>query len=433
MDRNALPIFSGHSDGGPEDAAPPYQVRAENFLFLGAIFESEAIRSALPPELQPSGSGGGFFASYSAPVGWGLTPYSCCFVAVEVHGYDAPDGSPGYFMVEGYYSGRAGRIMHDDYNLRLGPGWSRQFRDGSVWVGEGGAVGSPAIRIAIRPHRRASPVTAGVHHYLGQNPLGGINAYSVAFSADFDEAEPVSCDLLDGASHLMRSMTPRALTGGYFFSNISLTFSPPRLLSESASTAAYDAARVSLLDLLSRLGRAAAIVSLSGRVLYVNVEAREITGGTIRVGGTHMPSSAGARNRALSGGPIPDPILMEPSELGRPLIVQELPLGTALAGEPAVLLLVEDIMAPGRDARPTLELLGLTQAEARVAVLVGSGKSARETAGLLGVAESTARSALQIVYDKLGIGKQSELARIVTRLERLAAGPSTATLRAFGS
>ena len=38
-------------------------------------------------------------------------------------------------------------------------------------------------------------------------------------------------------------------------------------------------------------------------------------------------------------------------------------------------------------------------------------------AGKFGIAENTARSALKVVYEKLGIGKQSELAKIVARLE----------------
>uniref|UniRef100_UPI0035AD8611 helix-turn-helix transcriptional regulator n=1 Tax=Devosia sp. TaxID=1871048 RepID=UPI0035AD8611 len=69
------------------------------------------------------------------------------------------------------------------------------------------------------------------------------------------------------------------------------------------------------------------------------------------------------------------------------------------------------------DPSATLELLGLTPAEARLASEVGNGLSPKQAATRLGITTNTARSTLQVIYEKLGIGKQSELARIVTRLE----------------
>jgi DNA-binding CsgD family transcriptional regulator len=65
---------------------------------------------------------------------------------------------------------------------------------------------------------------------------------------------------------------------------------------------------------------------------------------------------------------------------------------------------------------PALELLGLTPAEARIAALVGGGESPREAADALGVTYNTVRSSLKLVFDKLGVGRQSELARVVARL-----------------
>jgi len=71
------------------------------------------------------------------------------------------------------------------------------------------------------------------------------------------------------------------------------------------------------------------------------------------------------------------------------------------------------------DGDPTaaLELLGLTRAEARIAARVGAGQTTKEAARDIGITDNTLRSTLQVVYDKLDIQKQSELARIVVRLE----------------
>lgn len=43
--------------------------------------------------------------------------------------------------------------------------------------------------------------------------------------------------------------------------------------------------------------------------------------------------------------------------------------------------------------------------------------SARQAADVLAITENTVRSTLKLVYGKLGIGKQSELARILARLD----------------
>jgi len=48
---------------------------------------------------------------------------------------------------------------------------------------------------------------------------------------------------------------------------------------------------------------------------------------------------------------------------------------------------------------------------------VGSGLPVRDASRELGITESTARSALKVAYEKLRIGKQSELAKVVARLE----------------
>jgi DNA-binding CsgD family transcriptional regulator len=71
----------------------------------------------------------------------------------------------------------------------------------------------------------------------------------------------------------------------------------------------------------------------------------------------------------------------------------------------------------GRDVPAVLRSVGLTPAEARLAVLYGNGHSAREAAHELGISEHTAKSTLKQVYGKLGVRKQSELGRFVARLQ----------------
>jgi DNA-binding CsgD family transcriptional regulator len=48
--------------------------------------------------------------------------------------------------------------------------------------------------------------------------------------------------------------------------------------------------------------------------------------------------------------------------------------------------------------------------------MVGQGHSPREASDALAITENTVRSALRVVYSKLGISRQSQLANIVARL-----------------
>ena len=119
---------------------------------------------------------------------------------------------------------------------------------------------------------------------------------------------------------------------------------------------------------------------------------------------------------------LTDPITLNHPDQIRPLLAQLVPVNPTLAGEPAILVLLADpTVGGGSDPTAALQLLGLTPAEAKVATLVGRGQSAREASAALSITENTARSTLKVVYQKLAIGKQTELARVITRLEAFGA------------
>jgi DNA-binding CsgD family transcriptional regulator len=74
------------------------------------------------------------------------------------------------------------------------------------------------------------------------------------------------------------------------------------------------------------------------------------------------------------------------------------------------------------DARPMPHdealrvVFGLTSAEARVAVRLGTGESLDEAADSLGIAKETARCHLKQIFDKTGAHRQSELVALLGRL-----------------
>lgn len=408
---------------------PPYQVGQVSMNFVGVRFRPDAIRALLPPELSPRASCTGTICVYSVGSGWGVGEFSACFAAIEVNGHDAPDGSPGYYIAAGYYSGRGLEFMRQYYNLNAVQGASRQQREGEHVLGIGGPDGVDAITMRLRPIAVATPSAAGVHHYLGSRPGGGTNLFAIAFAGSMVDAEPIAVSIADSASERMKLARPVELIYALQALDGSLTFGPPRPITDPPHELASEAAKTSLLNAFSGIGRAAILVDANGRVSVMNREAEILLGDGIIVRQGQLKSTlaseqpsldrviAAATNEGVGYLVQLDPIAVTRT-VGRPLIIEAIPIDPAVTGAPAALLFVND---PARETAmgsraPALRLFGLTAAEARVAELVGSGLSPREAAQRLENSENTVRSSLKQIYLKLDINRAAELARLVARL-----------------
>ncbi|MCW5697104.1 MAG: hypothetical protein KIS96_10290 [Bauldia sp.] len=352
-------------------------------------------------------------------------------MTIEVENYPSPDGSPAYYMATGHFSDRGGIVMRRDYNTNFLDGGSRQFIDGDLVRGIGGPHGVDALSIAIRLTGDPPVTFSGIHNYIGRNRNGGLNLYSVAYTGPFHTAEPVSIDIAETASDRMKTLRPAELLWGLQVPDLSLTYSPPRLITETAEIAS-DGVRVTLLDIFSRLRQPAMVLGRDGAVVFMNPQAETLAAEARLVERSRLNLARRDDRAALvrlveqaidrgTGAFDLDPIAIERLE-GRPLIVQAMPVDRAVAGADAALVLFSD-PASGAGGNPTraLQLLGLTPAEARIAALVGSGLSPKEAAAQLGNSEGTVRTTLTQIYQKLDIGRQSELAKIVARLETIGA------------
>jgi DNA-binding CsgD family transcriptional regulator len=403
---------------------PPYHVRGAQMLYFLCEFDRDCLKGLLPPELEAAPTNTGMFALYSAPDGRGLTPYTAWFAGVNIIGHDSPEGNFATYIFDGCFSDRAGVVFPAIYNAQIRPGWTRQTWTGAFVSGEAGSGFEPAIRMAATLSPGTSRTVFGMNHYLGRHPEAGLVFYSVAISGQRLEVVPTALDILETAPAALRRFRPKAYVNTFAWADCSLTFSPPRRVDGDVGLHGTDVRRMLLLDALSRMGRSAVVVGAQGRLLHSNEDAdallssappagRSVADLLIATGAvrelTAQMLAAGAHHRA-------DPVAVKVG--GRTLIVQAMRLDTEMAGGPAVLLLLTDPMQDQR-GRPSagLQVLGLTPGEARVAALVGSGRPVKDAARELGITESTARSALKVAYEKLRIGKQSELAKIVARLE----------------
>jgi DNA-binding CsgD family transcriptional regulator len=266
-----------------------------------------------------------------------------------------------------------------------------------------------------------------VHHYLGRRPQGGTNLFPIAFSGVVGEAEPVSIEIADTASERMKLARPVELTYALETRDGALTFGMPRSITDLPDDLASESIRASLLNVFSSIGSAAILVGADGEIGLMNAGAEALLGDGVRVQGGRLRPTRATNRSALerlianaTGGTAGkvelDPIALE-RETGGPLIVQAVPVAAAVAGRPSALILLND---PARTTsvspRAALQLLGLTPAEARIASVVGAGRSPREAADELQLTFHTVRSGLRIIFDKLSISRQSELAKIVQRL-----------------
>lgn len=414
-----------HVDGGP------YQVRCSHFVQIGAEFQEADIRSALPAGYDPASGMTGGYCVYRAETGWAITPYSAGFFWIDVDGLDSPAGAKGRCFVAAWYSEKAGAAFCGP-GSHFVAGTPYSFVAGDETVATAGGADGPAFRIAARANGNCVS-RSGVHNYVEMRQ-GQRVGRTVAYSHDATPVEPVRVEILKQPPPPLRLLQPKRLLWGYQSFNMVLTLGVTNTIEDDEGTAARDAA--SQVSLLSRVGRAAILLGPTGELIFMNEIAEEYLGDGLKLTNGRLLPAHRADEPALrelisaASQADADRLGLRPVGLRRPsgknpLLIQAIPFprgGAMLSAAPvhAVALLVTD---PDRDTErnPTaaLAVLGLTQAEARIAAAVGGGLAPRDVALRLGYTEATVRSALNLVYGKLGIHRQSELARIVSRLETL--------------
>ena len=83
---------------------------------------------------------------------------------------------------------------------------------------------------------------------------------------------------------------------------------------------------------------------------------------------------------------------------------------------PTVIVCISDLSAKPAISAPELQtLLGVTEAEARVAVAIMAGGTARAIAARLDLSFHTVRHHLQSLLDKTGVASKTELVALLTR------------------
>lgn len=413
-----LSAFNSGEGGLP---SPPYHLRDVSMIYLLCRFDPDAARRIVHPELELCDPCLGAIILFSAQGAWGIGPYSACVYGLQIRGRDSPDGYPANFVHCGFVTGKAVQAYNTHFNQRMRPGSVELWRDGDFYCAEAGDGDRPALRVRARHTDRVGPELTGLNIYVG-DMTGHPTLFSVGYNARYRDLDDVEIEISDDAPETIRALKPLEVVWPLRVDGMSMTYSAPRSISEPTPMVPQDTLRASVFELLSVMGRPAVIVTRSGHILFANQLAQDWIEGDNRrliASPTWARRSAEQLTAEPGSGARPQPIAVDLAD-GRRIFVQLLPMHAGLSEEPSVLVLMTDPDNPStRDPANLLLMLGLTPAEARVAVRVGRGLSPAEAASELGITHSTARYTLQAVFDKLAIGRQSQLAQVVTRLEAI--------------
>ncbi|HEY0778303.1 MAG TPA: helix-turn-helix transcriptional regulator [Gemmatirosa sp.] len=343
------------------------------------------------------------------------------------------------------HDGPGGRVQVE-HAVNLAPRWYERMRRydahavaawGGMDVILGHPVGEPAVLSRLNPGGLTDPANPWAMDWAA--PLGIVDQVALVLARDggavgcvglgrHRDRGPVGAGDLDALRALVPHVQRAAAIG--------------RLLDEHRDTAGRLAA------VLDHLAAPVLLLAADARVLHANAAARDLLaegvplrvrdgrltssvtgvvraitdalGHIVRGLDAGLPGAVGARHNGF-GIPVRGSVSRHGDD-ARMFALHLLPLGGSpersvpARGAVAALFIASPQARPGRVDDIVAALYGLTPAEARVFALIAAGHTPAEAADALGVAASTLRTHLLRVYTKLGVHRQSDLARVAAAL-----------------
>lgn len=390
-------------------AEPPYQGLARDLVYITYQIDPQRLRPFLPAALTISASNTVQLAVYKSAASWGIGPHSRLLFGVEVDDHDSPDTNKAMFIPVSVMNHAAIDLLEPRYGGSAVDGTVNVWREADLVCASAEVEGQTWMDIAIRPTGELTPNNSGVDRYIGA-AMGGLVQHDIAFTATATEADLVRFEITADAPPTFQALRPIHFHFIGLNPEFAGTWSVPSLLTVNRNNATLS----THLTLMEREGRSAAAFRADGELLSANATAAALL--------QHMDKvrlkAAVLEAVSATGAQRAQPILLRQSDGRRPILAQLMAVRLPEIIEDVILaVLVDTEAAQFRNAQPLLRLLGLTGAEARLAELVGSGLSVRDTAEALLLSEHTVRSSLKSVYGKLGVSKQSELGRLIARLQ----------------
>ena len=421
QDQISAPVYTN-------DPLPPYISIIKDLIYISYRADKKQARGLLPEGLTPVEAATITLAFWYIGAGWGIADVSVGFFAIAVEEFAAPDTSEAAYFVEAVMSGPSSRLARQHYGP-FQPGGveiaidADGVIDARMWSEGGGEI----VRAIMRPNGPLQPQAAN-DRYIGRVEDGRLMAAFTTVTGPSRPCEVLSLAFGDTVSPALQALASREVLFAVHSPELLFCWSASESIENLGPANGEQAGRTALLDILDRQAQACAILSIEGTVLHANSEANRLlsrlppgTGNPLRLSGAVDQAKFRSALADCAVGRLDrgaGRFLLGVGTQTGPLILQLATSDPALAGPGTMLALLADPSERGMLKDPgLLQLLGLTPGEARIAAAVGAGLPPREAAQELGLKESTVRSALKVIFGKLGLARQTDLVRMITRLD----------------
>jgi len=213
----AAPLSAGLAEEKKMVPPPPYQMAGANTVTIAVQWDAATVDKLLPAGLKAVDGHTGGVNVYTAPNGFGLTPYSAAYAYVSVQGFDSADGTKARFILQGYYGPNPGvaKAMRTHFGSDVATGESSQRGDSQRWEGVGMAGGREVMRVAVKPKGGDCPSIGGTLNYVGvKDGHAGFALMQIPYIGNFCAGDPLQLTLSGSDGDAFDSLKAVKLLGG---------------------------------------------------------------------------------------------------------------------------------------------------------------------------------------------------------------------------
>jgi hypothetical protein len=226
-----LVLSAGLGLAGEAASPPPYLINKVNGIGVAVVFDAAAVRSVLPPGIEPVEEMTGGINLATADEGYGFGPYSSFYLYVNIKGFDSADGTKGRWMLQAFYGGpdtKMSEALHKYYGWPVRAGESRRVTKDASTVGMGTLAGQEMVQLVVTPKPTTCKSAAGTLNYPGQlDTTREIVVAQIPYVAEICEADPVSVDVTAPAGDPLSKLKPVKILGAVAFKNIAAAWTSP--------------------------------------------------------------------------------------------------------------------------------------------------------------------------------------------------------------
>lgn len=408
---------------------PPYAGYDVEDVMVWVSFERDAILPLMPPGIEPDDECRGAFVFGRQLKGSGIFPMAYGSIGIAIKGYDSPSGFPGIFWPVRNFSGEQAKIF---FNTPHSSSIQLHRTDNKIRASVGPDAGSDLFRVSVRLTDRSERIAGTMYLYRPETIYGHRCVLPLSILCKRTTATPISVEIV-GDGDALRRLKPRKVLGAFYDSEKTTIWGALMPL-DNPDAAETERGQSLFFHFLSRLNQPTIVVDAECRISFMNQPAEALIGDYClnnhgRLAGTTKDNEAAFQKLVESStvGEITEAVLFGTrslsSAVARAIPLQVRGVGQAAPSLAPLAVIAFAISTSGRgtnlSSATSLELLGLTHAEAKLASLVGLGVAPREAAERLDITENTVRTVLKRVYSKLQLTRQSELAVLVSRIDAL--------------